>query len=348
MNIINKNIDDILKNKELKSKFISVKHKNLDIDCNILNGNFYLDSFNFFPILEDNYTFKDIFSWGDLKRYENFYKDSFYKNFLKNKDNIEIISNVFILGSSSVNNYYRNLITFLPRIFFNHNNHIKLAIHRNSSNKFRNFLLKICRRLKIKVQIVFLDNDIYFYKNSLIPQFMNKKNSIKVLNNLTKNSYKEKSNLKLYIIRNNASFRNIFNEWDVTQKLKKNGFLIVDPNELEIWKQIELFSNAKVVISAAGSGLANIVFCPPKTKVFEISPIYKHEYEKVFQSRYKNICQILNFKYYSVAADSIEVDASKTSANKIISSKVLKQSNYYKNLLLKLENIDEILNIIDT
>ena len=35
------------------------------------------------------------------------------------------------------------MLHFLPRIFFNTNNDIKIAIHRNLSNKFRQFIEKI-------------------------------------------------------------------------------------------------------------------------------------------------------------------------------------------------------------
>ena len=343
MRIENKKISDIINNEKLRSRFISIKHNNLNIDCNILKSDFYLDSFNYFPILKNFDSFQEIFSWGDANKYENFYKDSFYKNLINNKKNFDELSNIFVLGSSSVDNYYRNLITFLPRIFFITNKSIKIAIHRKSSNKFRNLILKICRKLNVDVQIIFLDNNFSYFKESLIPQFFSIKKSVKILNNITQKNIKP--NLKLYIIRKNTSYRNIFNEWDVSQKFKKNGFQIIDLNNLEIWNQIELFSSAKTIVSATGSGLTNIVFCAPGTKVFEISPIYKFDYENVFKFRYKDICDELNLKHYSFEADSMVLDENKLKIDKIISKKILNTSNYYKNLLLKLEKVDEIIKL---
>jgi len=39
---------------------------------------------------------------------------------------------------------------------------------------------------------------------------------------------------------------------------------------MSVLEQIELFSNADVVIGTHGAGLANILFCKPNTKVIEI------------------------------------------------------------------------------
>ena len=45
MKIIDKKIEDILNSEEINSKFISAKHNQLNIQCNILKENFFLDKF---------------------------------------------------------------------------------------------------------------------------------------------------------------------------------------------------------------------------------------------------------------------------------------------------------------
>ena len=341
MKIIDKNISEIINNKEIKSNFLSVDSDKLNMKCNILNNNFFMDSHNYFPITEDHYTFKNIFMWGDVSKYNNFYTNLFIENFKKEEKNFIHLSDTFILGSSSVNNYYRNMITFIPRIFFLHKKKIKLGIHRSLSKKFRDFILYLSSEMKKEVQFVFLDDGFYKFTNSQLPEFFPKKDSVNILNKLKISQKKPED--KIYLTRQNASYRNLLNESDVVNILKSNGFKIIDLNEIEIIDQIKLFSNAKMIISSAGSSLANIVFCSPGTKVIEISPKYSFDYENIFKVRYEQICNQLNLEYLSIEADSININIKKNISQKFISPLILNQSNYYKDMILKIDNIKKIL-----
>ena len=340
MKIIDKKINFIVEDPELNSKFIFSKHNDLDINCNILTKKFYLDSHNYFPITEEFFSFLDVFTWGEKLKYQNFFSENFMNHFKKNIKNFKSLSDVFVLGSSSSDNYYRNMITFLPRIFFTKEKKIKLALHRNSSNKIRNLIKVLCDQMNIDIQFVFLDDNFYRFSNSQMPQFLNKTDSIKLLNTLKLNNSSKKD--KIYISRQNCSYRNLINEGDVIDKLKKLNFKIVDLNNLEIFQQIKIFSNAKVIISPSGSGLTNILFCNQGTKVFEISPKYNFKYEDHFKFRYKFICQTLKLQYESIEAESIDVKKIEGRVKNTIISKALKESNYYKDLIVKLEKIDAI------
>jgi len=342
MKIENKKIDDIINNPSLNFKFISSTSNNLNLTCNILTKNFFLDSYNYFPLTEEYFTFLDIFSWGDSLKYNNFYNENFKKNFNKNKKNFKSFSNVFVLGSSSIDNYYRNIMTFLPRLFFNKERKLKIAIHRNSSNKFRNFIKIQCKKMNIDIQFVFLDDGFYKFSNSQIPQFLKKEDSIKILNTLKINDNKKE---KIYISRQNSSFRNLINESDVINKLSKLGFKVVDLNDFDILEQIKLFSNSEVIVSATGSALTNIVFCNHGTKIFEISPKYNFEYENNLKSRYYFISKTLKLDYKRIEADSVNVKKLNKGIQNIISPKVIKESNYYKNLLVQLDKIDKNIKI---
>ena len=199
-----------------------------------------------------------IFSWGEQYKYDNFYTNNFENNFESQKNKFKELSDVTVLGSSSVDNYYRNIITFLPRIFFLKEKKIKLAIHRNLSNKFRNLILFLAKKLELSIQFVFLDDGFYSFKHSQIPQFLNNKVSIKILNNLR--IYDSKKKEKIYLKRQNSTYRNIINEQDIIDMVKEKGFRIVDLNNLNILEQIKLFSNAETIISPTSSGLTNIIF----------------------------------------------------------------------------------------
>lgn len=341
MKLLDKKIEDINSNLEINSKFYSSKNNDLNINCNILNYNFYLDSHNYFPITEEKYTFSDVFSWGEISKYNNFYTNNFKKNFEININKFKSLSNIFVLGSSSSDNYYRNIMTFLPRIFFNKEKKIKLAIHRRSSNKFRNFLIKLSKQMNFEIQFVYLDDGFYLFLNSQIPQFLNEEQSINILNTLRGPQVSKRE--KIYITRKNCFSRNIINDYDIIDKLKKSNFRVVDVNNLSIFEQIKLFANAKVIVSATGSALTNTVFCQKDTKIIEISPKYNFDYENIFKFRYSYISNILNLNYKRIEADPLELSTINDDIKKIINPTVIKQSNYYKNLILKLEKIDEIL-----
>ena len=59
MKIVDKKIDEVLGEQKVNSKFITITNESQNIECNILTQNFYLDSFNYFPIR------KLVLAWRD-------------------------------------------------------------------------------------------------------------------------------------------------------------------------------------------------------------------------------------------------------------------------------------------
>ena len=143
--ITNKNSFDILNDEKLNKSFLSATLKDLDINCKIYKGSFFADSFNYFPITEDFEVFHDLYKIQNGNSINHFYSNNFAENLKKNITDLKKLNNVYLLGSSPGDNYFSNLIYFLPRLFFNNQDKIKLAIHRNLSNKFRNFIDKISK-----------------------------------------------------------------------------------------------------------------------------------------------------------------------------------------------------------
>jgi hypothetical protein len=81
--------------------------------------------------------------------------------------------------------------------------------------------------------------------------------------------------LRLYISRQTATNRRLINEADVLTILEKFGFRTVTLESLSVPEQALLLAQAEIVISPHGSGLTNLVFCSPGTKVIELfSPHY--------------------------------------------------------------------------
>ena len=339
--IIDINSKKIISEKHLSNLFINANFSNLPTHCNILKGNFYSDSFYYFPITENNETFSSLFN-RDLNNTSHFYSQKFFNNFNENKKSLKNFKDLYILGSNAGNSYYSNLLHFLPRIFFNKRNNLKLAIHRNSSNKYRNFIVSILKSLNIEVTFVFLDDDFYYFTNSEFPQFLNINTSIEILKKFfNPNTNLEKSK-KIYVTREDSNYRKIINEVDVVTLLRQKGYRVINPQLYEIEEQIEIFSNAEKIIAPHGSNLANIIFCKPGTEIFEITPSF-NDNEKTLKDRYLNLAQINDLKHNKIIADTVDVENHSPLAKKYININVLSQSNYYKNLIVKIQNLSEVI-----
>jgi capsular polysaccharide biosynthesis protein len=73
----------------------------------------------------------------------------------------------------------------------------------------------------------------------------------------------------LYVTRA-AQTRRIRNESEILPLLERHGFELVDPGASR--RSTEAFGTAAVVVGAHGPGLANVILCPPGTRVFELVP----------------------------------------------------------------------------
>ncbi len=333
---------DIKQDLKIKSSFLNAYYEDLNLNCNIYKGNFYLDTFNYFVINEDYKTFDKLYTRDNFQINNHYYTEAFFDNFKKNIENFKEFKNMYILGSSAANNYYSNLLQFLPRIFFIKDNNVKIAIHRNSSNKFRDFIKKILNKRKIKFTFTYLDDDFYTFTQCEIPQFLSLDKSVKILKNLLIPNNKINGDKKIYVTREDSAYRKVINEADILPILREKGYKVINPQLYDIDEQIKIFSNADKIISPHGSNLSNIIFCKPGTEIYEIGPKFKNVYEKVFENRYKVLADISNLKYVRFLTDSVSVQKHSDLALKYIDGKILENSNYYKNLIVKIKDINKI------
>ena len=342
--IENITLSELEQNKDLNKYFYTSKLDNLNELCTYFSGNFYLDSLNYYPITRDLKTFDELFLRIDKNSVSHYHTEKFFNNLKKKLSNLKGFSDSCIIGSSPGNNYFSNLIHFLPRIFFENEKQVKILVHRSLSKKFRSLLEYLYSFKNIKLTFGYLDDDFYKFEKSKIPQFLNTMSSIKLLQSIRDIVPDKNKNFeKIYIRREDANYRVILNEADLIDKLKKNGFYVINTSQYEILDQISFFLNAKVVLSPYGSGLANIIFCNPGTKVYEIGPNSNHFYDNTLSKRYENLCKICNIKYHKFVCDSVDVKNHNQISKKYIHQSMLKDSNFYKNMILKLSDIDKII-----
>ena len=326
----------------LSKNFLNAEFKELNINCNIYNGKFYLDSFNYFIINEEFKCFDNLFTRDINQNNTHFFTKDFFANFKNKIDEYKEHKNVFVLGSNAGNNYYSNLLQFLPRIFFINEEKIKIVIHRNSSTKFRDFLTLILNKKGTKFSFVYLDDGFYKFTNSKIPQFMNINKSIMILKNFLIPKSVNTKDKKIYVTRQDSSYRKIVNEADIVPVLRSKGYKVINPHLYEIDEQIRIFSQADKIIAPHGSNLSNIIFCKPGTEIFEVGPKFENNYEKIFENRYKALAEINNLKYKRLIADTVPVEHHSSVSNIYIDPKILNNSNYYKNLILRISDLNNL------
>lgn len=105
---------------------------------------------------------------------------------------------------------------------------------------------------------------------------------------------------RLFISRQLATKRRVQNENEVTERLASMGFITVDLEKLSVTEQISLFRSSEFVVGVHGAGLANIIFCPPRSKVLEIFP------PRYGTWAYWLASSALDLEYEAFVADDIE------------------------------------------
>jgi len=87
---------------------------------------------------------------------------------------------------------------------------------------------------------------------------------------------------RLFVSRRIAAKRKVINEPAVEEYLEQFGFEICTPETLSFREQVELFSQAKVVVSTHGAGLTNMLFAPAGLVVVDMIPASKMDNSYVF------------------------------------------------------------------
>ncbi len=119
---------------------------------------------------------------------------------------------------------------------------------------------------------------INFYRDSFVSNINDKKK--------TKKFFIDRDDSRSNI----RHLRSILNEKEVKNFLSSRGFQIIQLSSLTFLDQINLFSEAEIVIGLHGAGLSNLLFCQPKTKVIEIKLSH-------IGNMYKNLGRQVNLNY---------------------------------------------------
>lgn len=130
----------------------------------------------------------------------------------------------------------------------------------------------------------------------------------------------------IFISRKAATYRQILNEDEIFNEIKKYGFNKYCLEDMPLMDQISLFNSAKNVISPHGAGLTNLVFSPQRVNILEIFTKNYHD------SGFKILIKVLGHNYhYIVAAEEEEKTMDLQKENAIINLKDIE--HYLSNIL---------------
>lgn len=77
--------------------------------------------------------------------------------------------------------------------------------------------------------------------------------------------------VKLYVSRADYFRRRLLNEDEVVDRVVARGYQVVSPESLRFDEQVGLFSRASHVVGPMGAGVTNLVFSPPRVKLFALA-----------------------------------------------------------------------------
>jgi capsular polysaccharide biosynthesis protein len=100
---------------------------------------------------------------------------------------------------------------------------------------------------------------------------------------------------RLYLKRAGIS-RRVENEENLLSILKELNFEFIDPANLSFKDQVNIFTQANVVMAPHGAALSNIVFCNPGTKVIEM---FSPEYVNVCYQHLSGVCDLRHYSIHS-------------------------------------------------
>lgn len=75
---------------------------------------------------------------------------------------------------------------------------------------------------------------------------------------------------KIFISRGSSRRRRLVNQAELEARLQREGFVSIQPERFSVVEQARLFSSAKCVVAAHGSGLVNMVFAPAGAQLVEL------------------------------------------------------------------------------
>ncbi|MDH4477131.1 MAG: glycosyltransferase family 61 protein [Verrucomicrobiaceae bacterium] len=210
----------------------------------------------------------------------------------------------YLATPEATNNYYHFMVDCLPKLALLDRAKEPLDTFDqfiiNSSARFTNEVLQESGIPESKVIQLQSDTNLVV-ENLIVPEFQGSHDGVedwqvegvrRILARWISNKVATK---KIYAARGNARVRRVLNEEEVVRELALKGFEIVDPSNLTVQEQAEIFSQATLVVAPHGAALTNLLFCPPGAAVVEMV------HPQVINGFYRNISRAAGLRHHVFA-----------------------------------------------
>lgn len=209
---------------------------------------------------------------------------------------------IFLITPEAANNYYHWVTDLLPRLLilvkYGLADYLNRVIILHSPSKaYEDESLAMAGidrshviRLKAFETLTVNDLIVVDYSGLNKPFPIWKKQLLDTL--LPQRRIQEKA--KIYLLRGNQARRKLIGEERLITLLEKEGFIIIDPQQLTFRDQINVLQSAEVVVALHGASLTNIVFCEPQTLIVELRsthlpPEHYSAIAKTYQLRFETV-----------------------------------------------------------
>ena len=105
---------------------------------------------------------------------------------------------------------------------------------------------------------------------------------------------KRKPHRALYVTRADAKDRRVLNEAEILKEVIERGFEVVSLSKVPISEQIQLFSEARIVVGPHGAGFTNAVFCQEGSILIEFMP------EGRYINSFERLARFVGLQHHSI------------------------------------------------
>ena len=278
--------------KELERKInktYSYNFKNIIINC---NGYPNIYAINF---INDFLKFNSLSKFILIKKIilTIFYiKNSFSTNCLKKK-----YQKAILVHDRHSENYFHWITDVIPKVLWaKRNGDLKknsILLPSFSSNFQIDSLKEISKNIiKIKKDDKLKITNLQYISEFHPSGFPRPSSLFETKNFYLKNFSASYGSDKIYISRKNSSRRRLINEDELIKVLSKNKFKIVTMENFSFKEQVKIAAGSKVMISAHGAGLTNLLWMKKKSSLIEI-----RDFDDVTLNAYYVMCYNLGIKY---------------------------------------------------
>ncbi len=188
------------------------------------------------------------------------WKESYF-----NKRNIINLGKIISLRDTGEENYFHFYNDILAKLFFILDNGFDLkeftivvSVKLFQKEFFQFFFERTwLKELTLHIQVT---EWIFFSEAIFCKPYTHTKRYLDLSRNLLQTNSIGGGERRIFLTRSRQSLRFIENDNDISHLLKKNSFEIIDSANLNVARQVELFTQCKYLISIHGAGLTNIIF----------------------------------------------------------------------------------------